>query len=118
MLDMLNAILHVNFMTAIVVALLSASAGVIFREATNSNLMTAILVPVLAFGSLLSIYTLGQAGIFFTSQKEANAVVSSSVGMILALVAVLCVIRVSIAIGDMRRPPDAQGRIRDGETGT
>lgn len=115
MLDTLNLILNVNFVTAMVVVMLAVGSGIIFREVTNANLMTAVLVPLLAFGGLVSIYALGQAGIFFTSQKETNAVVSSSVGIILALLVMLGFIRSRFAINEMRRPPDAAGRLQDTE---
>ncbi len=115
MLDTLMAIVNVNFVTAMIVVALTVGAGLIFRELTNSNLMTAALVPLLAFGALCSIYALGQAGIFFTTNKESNAVVSSGVGMILALLIMLGAIRSRFAFGEMRRPPDAAGRLQDAE---
>jgi len=118
MLDTLNAILHVNFSTAFVVAALVAGSGVIFRETTDSNLMTIFFVPAVAFGALTSIYVLSQAGVFFSSNKEANAVVSSGFGIIIAFVMMLAIIRLWIGIGDLRRPPDPDGRLRDLDPGT
>ncbi len=117
MFDTLFLMVNVNFTTALVVAALVVGSGLIFREMTDSNMMTAVFVPVMTFGALASIYGLGQAGLFFTSNREANAIMSSSFGMISAFTLMLVVIRVWIAIGDMRRPPDAAGRIRDGEPG-
>jgi hypothetical protein len=118
MLDTLNAILNVNFTTALIVAALVAGSGVIFREMSNSNMLTVFFVPIAAFGALSSIYGLSQAGIFFTGNKDANAVMSSGLGMILAFTTMLIVIRLWIAIGDMRRPPDPSGRLLDTDPGT
>lgn len=117
MLDTFSAIFNVNFTIAVVVSVLVVGSAVIFREMTSSNMMTMFFVPVVAFGALASIYSLSQAGIFFTSNKEANAVVSSGFGMVFAFSVMLGVIRLWIAIGDMRRPPDAAGRLLDTDPG-
>jgi hypothetical protein len=118
MLDTLDAMLHVNLTTAFVVAGLVVGSGVMFREMTNSNLMTVFFVPIVAFGALASIFYLSQAGIFFANNKETNAVVSSSFGMAFAFLVMLAAIRLWRIIGDMRRPPDAAGRLLDTDPGT
>ena len=118
MIDTLNAIINVNFVTAMLVTAMAVGSGVIFREVTNSNWMTVFLVPMLAFGALVSIYVLNQTGIFFTAQKDSNTVVTSSVGMIVALIAVLGAIRLRMAIGEMKKPPDPSGRLRETDPGT
>lgn len=118
MIDTLNAIINVNVMTAMLVTAMAVGSGVIFREVTESNWMTIFLVPALAFGALVSIYVMNQTGIFFTAQKDSNTVVTSGVGMIFALVAVLGTIRLRIAFGDMRKPPDPSGRLRESDPGT
>jgi hypothetical protein len=118
MIDTLNDIVNVNFVTALVVITMSVGSGVIFREVTNSNLLTVLLVPALAFGALVSIYAMSMAGVFFTSNHESNTVVTSSVGMILALLIVLGLIRLRLAYGDMKKPPDPAGRLRESDPGT
>jgi hypothetical protein len=117
-LSTLNAILSVNFTTALIVASLVVASAAIFRETTDSNMMTAVFVPFVTFGALTSIYVLSQAGILFTGQKDANSVVSSGIGIIVAFIIMLAVIRSWVAICDLRRPPDASGRLLDSDTGT
>ena len=117
MIDMLNSIVSVNFLTAVIVATMVAATGVIFREMTNSTLMTVLFVPFLAFGALASIYGLSHFGIMFSSNRDSNAVVSSGFGMVIALSIMLAVIRLWHAIADMRRPPDAAGRLLDTDEG-
>lgn len=118
MLETLSFILNVNFITALAVVTLSAGSGFILREMTESNLMTTIAVPLLGFGALISIYCLGQAGFFFTSEKRANDLMSSSLGMILALLLMLLAIRIWGRVLDLRRPPDPDGRRLDTDPGT
>ena len=118
MLDILTDIMNVNFVTAIAVVCLAAGSGFILREMTDSNLMTSIAVPFMAFGALVSIYSLGQAGIFFTREKEANDLISSGFGMILALLLMLAAIRIWVRLGDLRRPPDPDGRLLETDPGT
>jgi hypothetical protein len=118
MIDTLNAIINVNFVTAMLVITMAVGSGVIFREVTNSTWMTIFLVPMLAFGALVSIYMLNQTGILFTSQKDSNTVVTSSVGMIVALLAVLGAVRLRLAFGEMKKPPDPAGRLRETDPGT
>ena len=67
MLDTLEAIMNVNFPTTLIVSALVVVAAAILREATDSNMMTAIFVPVATFGALTCIYVLSRAGIFFDS---------------------------------------------------
>jgi hypothetical protein len=118
MIDLLNDILNVNFMTALVVITMSVGSGVIFREVTNSNFLTVLLVPTLAFGALVSIYAMSMAGMFFTTSRNSNTVVTSSLGIILALIIVLALIRLRMAVGDLTRAPDPDGRLRDSDPGT
>lgn len=118
MLDTLNAIINVNFTTAMIVAALVVVSAAIFRETTDSNMMTAFFVPFVTFGALTSIYGLSRAGILFSSQKDANSVVSSGIGIIVAFMIMLILIRSWVAICDLRRPPDASGRLLDTDAGT
>ncbi len=118
MLDTLNAIMHVNFATMLIVSALVVVSAVIFRETTDSNMMTAFFVPIATFGALTFIYVLSRAGIFFTTQKDANSAVSSGLGIIAALLIMMAAIRACSMIGDMRRAPDPAGRLLDKEPGT
>ncbi len=118
MLDTLNAIINVNFTTALIVASLVVVSAAIFRETTDSNMLTAFFVPIVTFGALTSIYGLSRAGILFTSQKDANNVVSSGIGIIVAFTIMLIAIRSWVAFCDLRRPPDASGRLLDSDHGT
>lgn len=104
MFETLGAIFHVSGFTQFIVALLAVWAGALVRMLGSSLTVMLVTMYVTAVGALASIYVLAEHGIYFTSYKPGNIVISSSIGMILSFLMLVGVLRIIYSIADWRRP--------------
>lgn len=78
----------------ITVISLTAVAGFIVHETLKSDFLTALFVPGLFFGSLLSLYLFREFGVFISSDQTTNMSVAAGAGMFFTVLFVL----VSVAL--------------------
>jgi hypothetical protein len=83
---------------------LTALVFVVMRAMLPVKGLSLILAPAVFWGGLSGIYTLSMLGIHFTSEKSSNVILSAAIGMIVALIATIFLLRLLEAAFRIRTP--------------
>ncbi len=102
MLDFLNRTFEVDTYTIVVVALLSAWAGVLTLHVLSKTMLALVFVPGFIFGALIANYIFEEIGFHPTPDKETNVVVACTLGIIAALLVLLVLTRFTTMITGLR----------------
>jgi len=102
MLQFLNQTLQVDTYTLVVVALLSGCSGILTMQVLSRTMLAMVFVPGFVFGALVANYLFEQYAIYPTPDKETNVVIACTLGMIIALLVLLVVIKVSTIVAGYR----------------
>jgi hypothetical protein len=102
MLEFLNQAFQVDTYTIVVVALLSAWAGVLTLHILSKTMLALVFVPGFIFGALFVNYIFDTVGFYPTADAETNVVVACTLGIIGALLVLLVVTRLMAAITSAR----------------
>jgi hypothetical protein len=108
--DTMHAIVTVKTQVAVIAFVLTFLAALIIKSATDSTSLAALFVPALGFGCLVGVYSFKMAGVALSSSKDANVIAAAGIGMVVALVLMLIVVRIFGKFRDMTRPIDLAGR--------
>ena len=93
MLDFLNLTFEVDTYTIVVVALLSAWAGVLTLHVLSKTMLALVFVPGFIFGALVANFLFEEYGVYPTPDQETNVVVACTLGIIVALLILLVLTR-------------------------
>jgi uncharacterized membrane protein YeaQ/YmgE (transglycosylase-associated protein family) len=102
MLEFLNQTFEVDTYTIVVVALLSAWAGVLTLHVLSKTVLALVFVPGFIFGALIANYIFEEFGFYPTPDQETNVVVACTLGIIAALLVLLVVTRFASALAGLR----------------
>lgn len=102
MLDFLNQTFEVDTYTIVVVALLSGWAGVLTMHVLSRTVLALVFVPGFIFGALVANYLFERHGFYPTPDSETNIVVACTLGIIVALLVLMVVMRVLAAAVGIR----------------
>ena len=102
MLELLNQTFEVDTYTIVVVALLSAWAGVLTLHILSKTMLALVFVPGFIFGALVANYVFEEVGFYPTPDQETNVVVACTLGIVGALLVLLLVTRLTSAISGAR----------------
>lgn len=86
------------------VGALTALVFVIMRTMLPVKSLSLLFAPAVFWGGLCGIYTLSMLGIYFTSDKSANGIISATIGMVAALLLMIALVRLIGAIFRIRTP--------------
>jgi uncharacterized membrane protein YeaQ/YmgE (transglycosylase-associated protein family) len=102
MLEFVNQTFEVDTYTVVVVALLSGWAGVLTLHVLSKTVLALVFVPGFIFGALVANYVFAQMGFDPTPDQETNIVVACTVGIIVALLALLVLTRFTSMLAGLR----------------
>ena len=102
MLDFLNSVITIDTYTLVVVAVLSGWAGVLTLHVLTRTVLALAFVPGFIFGALITNYVFELTGFYPTPDRETNVVVACTLGIIIALFALLLFLRVTAILAGMR----------------
>ena len=102
MAEFLNRSFEVDTYTIVVVALLSAWAGVLTLHVLSKTMLALVFVPGFIFGALIANYIFEEIGFLPTPDQETNVVVACTLGIIAALLVLLVVTRLTAALAGAR----------------
>ncbi|HET6321374.1 MAG TPA: hypothetical protein VFF87_04915 [Hyphomicrobium sp.] len=102
MLDFLHRAVTVDTYTIVVVAMLSGWAGVLTLHVLSRTLLAFAFVPGFILGALVTTYLFETYGFYPTLDRETNIVVACTLGIIIALLALLLCLRFSAILARMR----------------
>ena len=102
MLDFLNRAITVDSYTLVVVAMLAGWAGVLTMHVLSRTLLALVFVPGFILGALVANYVFELAGIYPTDDAQTNVVIACTVGIIVALFALLIIVRITAAVSAIR----------------
>jgi uncharacterized membrane protein YeaQ/YmgE (transglycosylase-associated protein family) len=102
MLDFLNQTFEVDTYTIVVVALLSAWAGVLTLHVLSKTLLALVFVPGFIFGALVANYLFETFAVYPTGDQETNVVVACTLGIIAALLVLLVFTRFTSVLAGLR----------------
>jgi hypothetical protein len=100
MMQFLNQTFEVDAYTIVVVALLAGWSGILTMQVLSKTMLAMLFVPGFIFGALVANYLFEQYAIYPTPDKETNVVIACTLGIIIALLALLVMTKLStIAAG-------------------
>ncbi|CAN1723958.1 conserved membrane protein of unknown function [Hyphomicrobium sp. 1Nfss2.1] len=102
MVDFLHRAVTVDTYTLVVVALLSGWAGVLTLHVLSRTMLALVFVPGFVLGALVTNYAFEVTGFYPTSDRETNVVIACTMGIIIALFALLIVMRFTAVIARLR----------------
>ncbi len=102
MLDFLNRLVTVDTYTLVVVAVLSGWAGVLTLHVLSRTVLALAFVPGFVLGALITNYVFELTAFYPTPDRETNVVIASTLGIIIALFALLVFLRVTAILAGMR----------------
>jgi len=100
--DFLNRTFEVDAYTIVVVALLSAWAGVLTLHVLSKTMLALVFVPGFIFGALVVNFLFEEYAFSPTADQETNVVVACTLGIIAALLALLVCTRLTSVITGLR----------------
>ncbi len=102
MMQFLNQTFEVDAYTIVVVALLAGWSGILTMQVLSRAGLAMVFVPGFIFGALVANYLFKQYAIYPTADKETNVVIACTLGIIVALLALLAVTRLSAIASEAR----------------
>jgi hypothetical protein len=86
------------------VGALTALVFAVMRAMLPVKSLAFVLAPAVFWGGLSGIYTLSLLGIYFTTDKSANVIVSAAIGMVAALFLMIVLLRLLGSLFRIRTP--------------
>jgi hypothetical protein len=111
--DFVWKITTIDYFTGVVVCCMVMTVFFIIRSMTESTFRALFWSPVLGFGALVANYLFRENAYMAVSDKDANIVAASAIGIIVALVLMLVAARIALAMSerkDKSNVPAAAGR--------
>ena len=102
MLQFLNQTTELDTYTLVVAALLSGVSGILTMHVLSQTMLAMVFVPGFFSGALGANYLFEQCAIYPTPEKETNVVVACTLGIIVALLVLLVVIKISTVAAGYR----------------
>lgn len=102
MLEFVERAAAVDTFTLVIVALLSGWAGVLTLHVLSRTVLSLVFVPGFTFGALATNYAFELSGFFPTHDRETNVVIACTVGIILALLVLLLVMRFTSIVARLK----------------
>ncbi len=102
MLEVLSRAIDVDTFTLLSVAALSGWAGLLLMFIQPKRMMALALMPGFVVGALAANYFFLEYGVYLTSENESNVVLASTIGVSVALLIMIAVLRLTGAISKMR----------------
>lgn len=102
--DILSNIAMADSTSYWVVFALTGLVFVLMRAMLPVKSLSFVLAPAVFWGGLTGIYALATLGVHFTSLKSANAVLSATIGMVVALIVMVVLLRLLDAAFRVRTP--------------
>lgn len=102
MLEVLSRAIDVDTFTLLSVAALSGWAGLLLMFVQPNRMLALALMPGFVVGPLAANYLFLEYGVFPTSEDETNVVLASTIGVSVALLIMIAVLRLMGAINTMR----------------
>ncbi len=102
MLEVLSRAIDVDTFTLLSVAALSGWAGLLLMFVQPKRMMALALMPGFVVGALAANYIFLEYGVYLTSENESNVVLASTIGVSVALLIMIAVLRLMSAISTMR----------------
>ncbi len=102
MLEVLSRAIDVDTFTLLSVAALSGWAGLLLMFIQPKRMIALALMPGFVVGGLAANYFFLEYGIYLASKTETNVVLASTIGVTLALLIMIAVLRLMSAISAMR----------------
>jgi len=102
MLEVLSRAIDVDTFTLLSVAALSGWAGLLLMFVQPKRMMALALMPGFVVGALAANYFFLEYGVYLTSENESNVVLASTIGVSVALLIMIAVLRLTGAISKMR----------------
>ncbi len=116
MLEIFDAILSVRTDTTYLVAGLTIACSLIFLQLTESRILTLLFTPLAAMGALIGIYLSRELGLYYSTNKDANIIMSGLFGLFLSLLIVVIIARLSFLFFNFLRRKQAK-RLRHNRKG-
>jgi len=98
MFDLLGDLLSIDQYAMITVVSVSALGGFVMKQFVDSRMLVLLFIPAFLAGGLVAQFFCNQYDIVLTPEKDANAVVISAIGMMVALVVMMGVTRLVSAL--------------------
>lgn len=102
--QVLHNIAMADNMSYWLVGALTAIAFTVMRSMLPVKGLSLVLAPAIFWGGLSGIYALASAGIYFTTEKSANILISATVGMAVALVVMIALVKLVEQVLRIRNP--------------
>ena len=102
MLEVLSRAIDVDTFTLLSVAALSGWAGLLLMLVQPKRMLALALMPGFVVGALAANYFFLEYGVFLTSETETNVVLASTIGVSVALLIMIALLRLMGAINKMR----------------
>ena len=102
MLEVLSRAIDVDTFTLLSVAALSGWAGLLLMFVQPKRMLALALMPGFVVGALAANYIFLEYGVYLTSENESNVVLASTIGVSVALLIMIAVLRLTGAISKMR----------------
>ena len=102
MLDVLSRAIDVDTFTLLSVAALSGWAGLLLMFVQPKRMLALALMPCFVVGALAANYFFLEYGVYLTSENETNVVLASTIGVSVALLIMIALLRLMGAINKMR----------------
>ncbi len=103
-LKVLSDIAAADSMTYWIVGALTLVVFLVMRAMLPVKGLSLVFAPAIFWGGLTGVYTSMHMGIFLTHEKASNIVMTSALGMILALVIMVLLARAVEAVLRIRKP--------------
>ncbi|MCH9765807.1 MAG: hypothetical protein K0U34_07435 [Alphaproteobacteria bacterium] len=98
MFETIIAIFGVSSGTTYLIAGLTAACSVFFLHMTNSRALTLLFTPVAAIGALTGVYVSRELGLYYSTDKDSNILLSGILGLAVSLVIVILTARLGYMI--------------------
>jgi uncharacterized membrane protein YeaQ/YmgE (transglycosylase-associated protein family) len=102
MLEVLSRAIDVDTFTLLSVAALSGWAGLLLMFVQPKRMLALALMPGFVVGALAANYFFLEYGVYLTSENETNFVLASTIGVSVALLIMIALLRLMGAINKMR----------------
>jgi hypothetical protein len=113
--DTLFGIVNVKLQVAVIALVLTAFGALFIKNATDSTGFAALFVPAIMLGCLIGVYTFKMLGIVVSTTKDTNIIATAGIGMVLAFIVMVGLVRAAVMIGDATRPINLDGRTQETE---
>jgi hypothetical protein len=87
-----------------IVGALTVLVTVVMRAMLPVKSLALVFAPVIFWGGLCGIYAMREVGFVATAEKNANVIATATIGMVVALVLMILLVRFLEAVTRIRKP--------------